>query len=84
MTGTDLARRLLDLVGGPANVEQVTRCMVRLRFVLRDPDLADDDALAALDGVLLVVRQGGQLQLALAVPLTEVHRDVRALLTAAR
>jgi phosphotransferase system IIB component len=78
--GTELAQRLIDLVGGPANVEQVTHCMVRLRFVLRDPALADDAALEAVPDVLLVVRQSGQLQLALRVPVPAAYRAVRTVL----
>jgi phosphotransferase system IIB component len=83
VTGSDLAQRLLERVGGPANVERLTHCMVRLRFVLHDPALADDAALEALPDVLLVVRQSGQLQLALSVPVTTAYREVRAVLDAA-
>jgi phosphotransferase system IIB component len=80
MSERDLAQRLLELVGGAANVQEVRRCMVRLRFVLRDSALADDAGLQALPEVLLVVRQSGQLQLALGVPLTTAFRDVQGLL----
>jgi PTS system beta-glucosides-specific IIC component len=82
MTEPDLARSLLDLVGGVANIRQLTHCMVRLRFTLNDPALADDAALGALPDVLVVVRQSGQLQLALRVPVIQAYRDVRRMLDA--
>ncbi|GAA3814326.1 PTS transporter subunit EIIB [Cellulomonas soli] len=60
-----LADRVLELVGGPGNVERLTHCWARVRLVLHDDAAADDDAVAALPGVIMVVRQGGQLQVAL-------------------
>ncbi|TQE20290.1 PTS glucose/sucrose transporter subunit IIB [Streptomyces ipomoeae] len=74
--GPDFAPRLLRLVGGTANVAALTHCMARLRFVLHDDTLADDQAIEALPEVLVVVRQGGQLQLAVTVPVTVAHAEV--------
>lgn len=76
-TAFPAARQVVQLVGGSDNVEQLTHCMVRLRFVLADPSLADDAALQALPDVLMVVRQAGQLQLAVSVPVTTAYRALR-------
>lgn len=56
-----LAQRILDLVGGPDNVESFTNCMTRLRLNLVTPQSADVEAIKGLDGVLGVV-EGKQLQ----------------------
>ncbi|MEU1159667.1 PTS glucose/sucrose transporter subunit IIB [Streptomyces sp. NPDC005921] len=74
--GADFAPRLLRLVGGTANVSELTHCMARLRFVLHDDTLADDRAIEALPEVVLVVRQSGQLQLVVTVPVTVAHAEV--------
>lgn len=74
--GPDFAQQVLRLVGGARNVAALTHCFVRLRFVLHDDTLADDQALQALPEVLLVVRQAGQLQLALRVPVPAAHAAV--------
>jgi phosphotransferase system IIB component len=81
--GPGFAPRLLRLVGGTANVATLTHCMARLRFVLHDDTLADDRAIEALPEVVLVVRQSGQLQLVVTVPVTVAHAEVLRHLAAA-
>ena len=71
---------VLALVGGADNVAALTHCWVRLRFTLHDDAAADEHALAALPGVVMVVRQGGQLHVALRSGVTEAHDAVAALL----
>ena len=78
MTTDDLATSVLALVGGPANVERLTHCVSRLRFVLTDPDQADDAALQSLDGVVMVIRQSGQVQVAVRSGLMDLHAAVAA------
>ena len=80
MSGPELAASIVSLVGGAANVERLTHCAVRLRFVLRDATLADDDALEALPDVVMVLRQSGQVQVALRTGVLAVHDDVAKLL----
>ncbi|MBU4335618.1 MAG: PTS transporter subunit EIIB [Actinobacteria bacterium] len=74
----ELATRLLGLVGGPDNVVELTHCWARLRFVLRDEAMADDHAIGALDQVAVVVRQHGQLQVALMRGLLETYDALRS------
>ena len=56
-----LAREILDLVGGPDNIESFTNCMTRLRLNLIRPETADAEAINGLAGVLGVV-EGKELQ----------------------
>lgn len=51
-----LAQRILDLVGGPDNVESFTNCMTRLRLNLVTPQSADVEAIKGLDGVFSEAR----------------------------
>lgn len=80
MTGTGLAEQVLALVGGTENVERVTHCFSRLRFVLHDDAVADDAAIGALPDVVMVLRQGGQLQVAVRSGVMALHAEVVALL----
>lgn len=73
----ELADRLLPLVGGPANVAEFTHCWARLRFVLHDDGAADDAGLGALPQVAIVVRQHGQLQVALRGDLLTTYAALR-------
>lgn len=75
--GPAFADQVLRHVGGAANVVRLTHCLARLRFVLSDDTLTDDDALQRLPEVAIVVRQSGQLQLALKVPVPMAFAAVR-------
>ncbi len=44
-------KRLLDLIGGKANIQAVSHCMTRMRFVLVDPKKADEKAIEELPSV---------------------------------
>ncbi len=57
-----LAERILTEIGGKVNVSNVTHCMTRLRFNLKDLSLPNDDAIKNIPGVLGVIRSGGQYQ----------------------
>ena len=56
MTNKELSLRILELIGGKANVIGATNCMTRLRVSLRDYSKADIEALKALDGVLQIIQ----------------------------
>ncbi|KKB71646.1 MULTISPECIES: PTS transporter subunit EIIC [Bacillus] len=50
-----LAKRILELAGGAANVADYTHCMTRLRITPVDKEKADIDSIKALEGVIGVV-----------------------------
>ena len=54
--------RLLDLVGGKENIQAVSHCMTRMRFVLIDPKKADEKAIEELPSVKGTFTQAGQYQ----------------------
>lgn len=56
------AADIVEKVGGPENVQAVTHCMTRLRFILKNDAVADQEALKAIKGVLGVVNANGQMQ----------------------
>ena len=55
-------KRLLDLIGGKGNIQVVSHCMTRMRFVLVDPKKADEKAIEDLPSVKGTFTQAGQYQ----------------------
>lgn len=58
MANTDVAERVLDALGGKANVKANDICMTRLRILTEKPDLIDLNKLRSIKGVLGTVRRG--------------------------
>ena len=79
----DLAKKIVDHVGGSENVISLTHCITRLRFKLRDEKKADDEYLKNLDGVVTVMKSGGQYQVVIGNKVAEVYAQVMPLLDAA-
>lgn len=55
-------KQLLTLVGGKKNIQAVSHCMTRMRFVLVDPKKADEKAIEDLPSVKGTFTQAGQYQ----------------------
>ncbi|GAB3944842.1 glucose PTS transporter subunit IIA [Corynebacterium tapiri] len=74
LTGFDaLAADIIRLVGGKENVRSLTHCITRERFYLHDESKADDAAISELDGVLQVMRAGGQYQVVIGPDVEDVY-----------
>lgn len=58
----DDVQALLRLVGGKENIQAVSHCMTRMRFVLVDPKKADEKAIEELPSVKGTFTQAGQYQ----------------------
>lgn len=72
-----LARDIINGVGGSENIVSVVHCATRLRFKLKDLALADSEGLKAHDGVIMVVISGGQFQVVIGNHVHEVYQAVR-------
>lgn len=76
----DLAREIVKNVGGKENVSSLTHCITRLRFKLKDESRAKDDVLKKMEGVVTVMKSGGQYQVVIGNHVPEVYADVLPLL----
>lgn len=73
-----LAQTILRDVGGQANIIALTHCVTRLRFKLKDERKADTEALNNTDGIVTVIRSGGQYMLVIGSHVTDVYDAVCA------
>ena len=55
-------KALLELIGGKANIQAVSHCMTRMRFVLVDPKKADEKGIEGIPSVKGTFTQAGQYQ----------------------
>lgn len=60
-----LTASIIDKIGGVDNISNVSHCVTRLRFVLKDKNLAKTEELKKLEGVLGVAFGAGQYQVIL-------------------
>lgn len=74
---TQLAKDMVAAVGGKENIVSVTNCMTRLRFVLKDDSIPNEDEVKAINGVKGVMNQGGQYQIIIGTNVSNVTPKVR-------
>ncbi len=79
MSYQELAKEILSQVGGKENIQQLTHCATRLRFVLNDNSKANTDALKKTKGVVGVAEAGGQYQVIIGSDVQSVYRPLMEL-----
>ena len=74
-----LAKDIIENVGGEDNVNSLTHCITRLRFKLKDESKANTEVLKNMEGVVTVVKSGGQYQVVIGNHVPDVYADVVAI-----
>ena len=72
----DLATEIVKNVGGKENINSLTHCITRLRFRLKDESKANDEAIKSMDGVVTLMKSGGQYQVVIGNHVPRVYEDV--------
>lgn len=67
---------IIAKVGGRDNVLDVSHCITRLRFHLKDESLAQTDELKAMKGVVDVIQAGGQYQVVIGATVESVYNEL--------
>lgn len=73
---TQLAKKIIENVGEKDNIVSLTHCVTRLRFVLKDESIANDDVLKNMDGVVTVMKSAGQYQVVIGNHVSDVYDEV--------
>lgn len=76
MTDRELAEKILSDVGGKENVNDLTHCITRLRFKLKDENVADTKEIKATEGVATVIQQAGQYQVVIGPKVGDIYDQV--------
>ncbi|MGP4066115.1 beta-glucoside-specific PTS transporter subunit IIABC [Oceanobacillus sp. M65] len=76
MKYNQLAKDIIKNVGGRENVNSVVHCITRLRFKLKDESKANTETLKNMDGVVTVMKSGGQYQVVIGNHVSDVYKAV--------
>lgn len=76
MNYQDLAKVIIDKVGGEKNVKSLTHCATRLRFNLKDDQKPDEKTLKSTPGIMGVVNKGGQYQVIIGSDVGNVYKEI--------
>lgn len=71
-----LAKSIIENVGGTENINSLTHCVTRLRFKLKDESKANTDVLKKMDGIVTVIKSGGQYQVVIGNHVPDVYQEV--------
>ena len=71
-----LAKEIIQGLGGAENVNSAVHCATRLRFDLKNPEAANIDSLKEIDGVVGVNPTPTQLQVIIGSHVGEVFEEV--------
>ncbi|MFB8725890.1 PTS transporter subunit EIIC [Enterococcus casseliflavus] len=71
-----LAKNIVELVGGESNIESLTHCVTRLRFVLKDESIANTKELSKLKDVIQVQSTSGQYQVVIGMDVDDVYNAI--------
>ena len=73
------AKELIKKLGGEKNVDSLTHCMTRLRFVLKDENGIDDKAVENIPGVMGIMKKGGQYQVIIGNNVAKCYAEINKL-----
>ena len=79
MDYANVAKKILQRVGGKENVISLVHCMTRLRFTLKDESIVDDEAVKKTKGVMGVMKKAGQYQIIIGNDVANVFAELNKL-----
>lgn len=72
---TEDATRLLEYVGGKENINAITHCVTRMRFVLADPNKANIKKIESLPSCKGTFTQAGQFQVIIGNEVADFYKE---------
>lgn len=74
-----LAKEIVFLIGGENNIVNLTHCVTRLRFKLKDETKIDENSLSKLKGVISIVKGNGQFQVVVGNAVEDIFNAIQRL-----
>ena len=81
MNYKEIAKKILDDLGGQENINELSHCMTRLRLKVKDISKVNKDSISKIEGVITVVESMGQLQIVIGNKVTKVYEELSKLVT---
>ncbi|UOQ84487.1 beta-glucoside-specific PTS transporter subunit IIABC [Gracilibacillus salinarum] len=75
----EVAKQVVDKIGGAKNVDQAWHCVTRLRFNLNDKDKVNMEEIKNIDGVMGAQFSGDQFQVIIGNHVSDVFAEVESL-----
>lgn len=75
MDNKEMSRKIIEFIGGKGNISDLTHCVTRLRFVLKDDAKAQTEEIEKLN-VLGVQKQGGQYQIIVGNNVGKLYNEI--------
>lgn len=76
----DFNEKIIELVGGKNNIQAVVHCMTRLRFTLKDRNIAKTEEIKKMKGVIDVVSNDVAYQIIIGTHVSEVYSELIGIL----
>lgn len=73
----ELNQFIIKNVGGKENIKQVTHCMTRLRFTLKDDSLINEKSLLDNSDIITAQSSGGQYQVVIGTHVSDVYEELQ-------
>lgn len=73
---TNLAEQIIERIGGTDNIISLVHCMTRLRFQLKDESKVDEKGLEQIEGVIRLMKSGGQYQIVIGTHVDQVMSKI--------
>lgn len=80
MTNEQLAKKMIELMGGKLNINRSWHCITRLRFNVNNKDKIKLEEIKHLDGVMGAQFQSGQFQIIIGAEVANVYAEINKLL----
>lgn len=72
----ETAKQIVEALGGVDNIINLTHCMTRLRFNLKDDSKANLEALEKINGVMGVITSGGVIQVIVGTDVDRFYKEI--------
>lgn len=80
MKKNELAKCIIQMVGGEENIISLTHCVTRLRFILKEQSKADLNGLKNINGVITAQLQGEETQVVIGPKVKELYDEVAGMI----
>lgn len=74
-----MIREIITKIGGRENIISAYHCATRLRFKLKEESKADEAGIKEIEGVLSVIKSGGQFQVVIGQHVGDVYKEMTAM-----